>query len=81
MSKMNIWVFLKCLYMYIPGIVSIFIRKCDVKWGNQVSDYFLIRKGVWHEAVASPTFFNICLDDLFKIFTMGFWDRQMTAPS
>lgn len=49
-------------------IYSYLFQKCTVKWGNAVSNQFSVSNGVRQGAVASPTFFNIYLDDLFNIF-------------
>ena len=38
-----------------------------VRWSGFASDIFSIGNGVRQGAVASPTFFNVYLDDLFKI--------------
>ena len=48
-------------------IFSYLYQKCAVKWGNAMSDTFSVSNGVRQGAVASPTFFNIYLDDLFGI--------------
>lgn len=48
-------------------IYSYLYQKCFVKWGNSVSQEFSVSNGVRQGAVASPTFFNIYLDNLFNI--------------
>ena len=48
-------------------IFSYLHQKCAVKWGNLLSGYFSVTNGVRQGAVASPTFFNVYLDDLFRI--------------
>ena len=39
----------------------------NVRWNNTLSKKFQIKNGVRQGAVASPVFFSIYLDDLFKI--------------
>ena len=41
-------------------------QKCAVKWGNTMSETFSVSNGVRQGAVASPTFFNVYIDALFK---------------
>ena len=48
-------------------IYSYLYQNCIVKWGNAVSGSFTVSNGVRQGAVASPTFFNIYLDNLFNI--------------
>ena len=47
------------LYTYIN-------QQCYVKWGQFKSNAFKVSNGVRQGAVASPIFFNLYLDDLFK---------------
>ena len=49
-------------------IYSCLYQKCFVKWGNSLSCEFSVSNGVRQGAVASPTFFNVYLDELFNIF-------------
>ena len=42
-------------------------QTCAVRWGNTLSDIFSVSNGVRQGAVASPIFFNVYLDELFKI--------------
>ena len=48
-------------------IFSYLHQKCVVKWDNIKSEYFQVSNGVRQGAVASPTFFNVYLDGLFKM--------------
>ena len=48
-------------------IFSYLYQKCTVQWGNAVSGDFHVSNGVRQGAVASPTFFNVYLEDLFSI--------------
>ena len=42
------------------------VQKCYIKWGNACSTVFSISNGLRQGAVASPAFFNLYIDDLFK---------------
>ena len=48
------------LYTYVN-------QQCYVRWGNYKSDMFTVSNGVRQGAVASPLFFNVYLDELFKL--------------
>ena len=48
-------------------IFSYIHQKCAVKWSRDMSDIFTVTNGVRQGAVASPTFFNVYLDELFDI--------------
>ena len=48
-------------------IFSYLNQTCAVRWGNTLSDNFSVSNGVRQGAVASPIFFNVYIDDLFKL--------------
>ena len=48
-------------------IYSYLFQKCAVKWANSLSDNFSVSNGVRQGAVASPTFFNVYIDELFNL--------------
>ena len=61
------------LLQRLPGVFVRFLlhtylfQKCFVRWGKVKSKDFGVSNGLRQGAVASPTFFNVYLDDLFKI--------------
>ena len=58
----------------LPGIFvrlilyTYLVQRCYVKWGNATSNSFTISNGLRQGAVASPTFFNVYINDLFDTF-------------
>ena len=62
------------LKLRIPGIFvrlilyTYLVQRCYVKWGNATSNRFTISKGLRQGAIASPTFFNLYMNDLFDSF-------------
>ena len=60
------------LKLRLPGIFvrlilyTYLIQKCYVKYGKAFSDSFSISNGLRQGAIASPTFFNLYIDELFQ---------------
>ena len=56
----------------IPAILLRFIifsythQQCSVMWQNSRSESFLIKNGVRQGSIASPTYFNLYIDQIFK---------------
>ena len=65
--------FLKLLRRNIPLIfLNVIISwyanlTCCVRWGNAVSDWFVIKAGVRQGGILSPTFYCLYVDDLVEI--------------
>ena len=63
----------KKLKSRLPGIFvrlilyTYLVQRCYIKWGNSYSREFTISNGLRQGAVASPSFFNIYINDMFKI--------------
>ena len=58
--------------LFLRLVIYIYIKQDGyIKWNNFKSDTFTFSNGVRQGAVASPTFFNIYINDLFNILRLS----------